>query len=911
MILSWLFLIGSSILFGVGVTLAIEFYFFKKYFFHQRTVNPKLKIPLQPFELPKILLESIRSKQPTGKESCTAVNLLLQFLFHELRDTEKIRKWFRNKLSLEFEELLSRSAIGRMIGSIKICDINLGSEFPVLNSIVVQNVNVNKDFSHIDSLDLKLDVNYCGGFELIVNANMLLGKAAYVSIKVLELNGEGRLQFTRLPYSHWSFTFYNEPKLQLQVESLFQGRPLPQITNLIASQIRKSLKKKHTLPHYKLRYKPFFSISENVFPASNISPGRLQIIIHQVSRLNEMASDHEIYCLAAVDSLPWVEIVNHKNSSYYVLDLIITKKLSQQLGFIFKQEFSEERSQTCVILENVIPDTPASKGEACRGDVIVSIDGKKVTNLHQAPKFIKSAAVQFTLRVERQLQKKIIEEKSSNVAEIQPTPQAWFSGLRKRKGSETDSCNSSPPASLSSSPAKRLGSSPEHKKLTTTAPKSLDLTYDNEFNLGMSKTKPVSHNQVVQFQESFNVNVGPEDKYLNINVRTNETSGQKDKLLGYINVPLSELQNLSDFIKSFQLKPPDSFAASNSRNYKLSGQNGFIPLLCYGDILLTLQHVPSVEAASSPVLTAVKSLSSETVGSADSSTLSSRPASGERKHDFIRTQFQTSTQCTFCGKKIWLKDAEKCRNCGMTCHKKCVTKCKAETICNPEGKKSQLDDAYDPNRRPSVQPEIITTSPEETPQPTPKKGLGSLLASVASASRGLKRVGSANNLALPGNQCVNVQSKSLPPSPQQSPAPSRKPSLPMELSEDITTLLQTLMQQGSDQGDMMGFAKESGKTLYEDLNLSERKAKINEMINKLKSAIDSESEIRFTLAKEEQTSKDPTNKTKTAFLIGKSDQKAEALTVLMLHFCAGLQHIQDLEEQEKETFMANESYMKE
>lgn len=53
----------------------------------------------------------------------------------------------------------------------------------------------------------------------------------------------------------------------------------------------------------------------------------------------------------------------------------------------------------------------------------------------------------------------------------------------------------------------------------------------------------------------------------------------------------------------------------------------------------------------------------------------------------------------------------------------------------------------------------------------------------------------------------------------------------MELSEDITTLLTTLLQQGSDQGDMMGFAKETGKTLYEDLSLAERKEKINEMVS--------------------------------------------------------------------------------
>lgn len=49
-----------------------------------------------------------------------AVNLLLQFLYHELRDTEKVRNWFRKKLSVEFEQLLSSSAIGRMIANIKV-----------------------------------------------------------------------------------------------------------------------------------------------------------------------------------------------------------------------------------------------------------------------------------------------------------------------------------------------------------------------------------------------------------------------------------------------------------------------------------------------------------------------------------------------------------------------------------------------------------------------------------------------------------------------------------------------------------------------------------------------------------------------------------------------------------------------
>jgi hypothetical protein len=50
------------------------------------------------------------------------------------------------------------------------------------------------------------------------------------------------------------------------------------------------------------------------------------------------------------------------------------------------------------------------------------------------------------------------------------------------------------------------------------------------------------------------------------------------------------------------------------------------------------------------------------------------------------------------------------------------------------------------------------------------------------------------------------------------------------------------------------------------------------------------------LARKEQESRDPTEHTRIAFLIGKSDEKVQALTVLMLHFCAGLQHTQDQEE---------------
>ena len=78
-------------------------------------------------------------------------------------------------------------------------------------------------------------------------------------LSVKRVTGKARLQFTRVPYTHWSLSFYTEPILKLEVQSQFQGRQLqPQIISLITGQIRRAICRKHTLPRYKLRYKPFF-----------------------------------------------------------------------------------------------------------------------------------------------------------------------------------------------------------------------------------------------------------------------------------------------------------------------------------------------------------------------------------------------------------------------------------------------------------------------------------------------------------------------------------------------------------------------------------------------------------------------------------------------------------------------------
>lgn len=115
--------------------------------------------------------------------------------------------------------------------------------------------------------------------------------------------------------------------------------------------------------------------------------------------------------------------------------------------------------------------------------------------------------------------------------------------------------------------------------------------------------------------------------------------------------------------------------------------------------------------------------------------------------------------------QIWLKDAVQCVACQMCCHKKCILKCQNATVCgsasdpassqygvNPEFKLTEVSDLHTPD-----------VAPEELPDTGHRASIGDFIA------QGLKRVNSANNLAIPALVSLSQSTKSLPPSPQQTP----------------------------------------------------------------------------------------------------------------------------------------------
>ena len=173
------------------------------------------------------------------------------------------------------------------------------------------------------------------------------------------------------------------------------------ITSLISNQIRKAVRRKHTLPNYKLRYKPFFhkTPEEDVGESEGIQPnGVLEVKVSEISRL--MCPSHltDIYCTITMASLAFVEA--HQQDDRHVmvsLDVEIHKAKNQQIGIIFKQS-----SADLVEIEAVLPNTPACKSNLKVGDILLAIEGKRVATIQQVAKVIKSLQTNnFSLRIDR------------------------------------------------------------------------------------------------------------------------------------------------------------------------------------------------------------------------------------------------------------------------------------------------------------------------------------------------------------------------------------------------------------------------------------------------------------------------------------------------------------------------------
>ncbi|XP_059677032.1 PDZ domain-containing protein 8 isoform X2 [Gavia stellata] len=343
------------------------------------------------------------------EETCHFLNAIFLFLFRELRDTALVRNWVTKKIKVEFEELLQAKMTGKVLEGLSLRDVSLGNVLPVFKAVKLIRPVVCNEEGCPEELGFEVDLEYNGGFHLAIDADLVFGKSAYLFVKISRVMGKLKLVFTRLPFTHWSFSFMDDPVILFEVKSQFEGRPMPQLTSIIVNQFKKVIKRKHTLPNYKIRFKPFFPFQ--VLPPDEyedrdlciqdvlLTEGRLKVTLIECTRLLMFGSyerETNVHCTMELSSNVWEE---KSRSSIKTAELV--KGNLQSVGLTLRLVQSKEEDAGHVVIETVTPNSPAAAADLQRGDRLLAIGSVKITSTVQVLKLIRQAGDRVLVFYER------------------------------------------------------------------------------------------------------------------------------------------------------------------------------------------------------------------------------------------------------------------------------------------------------------------------------------------------------------------------------------------------------------------------------------------------------------------------------------------------------------------------------
>ncbi|XP_057200683.1 PDZ domain-containing protein 8 isoform X2 [Triplophysa rosa] len=385
----------------------------------------------QPSSPPPCQSDSLHTSKA---ETCDFLNAIFLFLFRELRDTPVVRHWITKKIKVEFEELLQTKTAGRLLEGLSLRDISLGNSVPVFKTAkLMKPVAVNED-NMPEELNFEVDLEYNGGFHLAIDVDLVFGKSAYLFVKMTRVAGRLKLQFTRMPFTHWSFSFLEDPLIDFEVKSQFEGRPLPQLTSIIVNQLKRVIKRKHTLPNYKIRYKPFFPFQVQPPLVSScdldmsirdtlLLEGRLRVTLVECSRLFILGSyerETYVHCTIELSASEWREktrssikesfspstCIAQPSHTYRcpfpaLFNTEVIKGPSGSVGMTFRHVPATDGDTVHVSIESVTPNSPAALADLQKGDRLIAIGGVKVTSSVQVPKLLKQAGERVIVLYER------------------------------------------------------------------------------------------------------------------------------------------------------------------------------------------------------------------------------------------------------------------------------------------------------------------------------------------------------------------------------------------------------------------------------------------------------------------------------------------------------------------------------
>eukprot|EP00800_Vazella_pourtalesii_P018134 TRINITY_DN5738_c0_g1_i3.p1 TRINITY_DN5738_c0_g1~~TRINITY_DN5738_c0_g1_i3.p1 ORF type:complete len:609 (+),score=139.72 TRINITY_DN5738_c0_g1_i3:239-2065(+) len=201
-----------------------------------------------------------------------------------------------------------------------------------------------------------------------------------------------------------------EPLIEIRVAPEFQGRNVSQLITPIEKLINLFIRKKHTMPNYKVRRSPIFpklvpqSAGVQLYMHDTaLSEGVLEVDILGCSRLLEIPEAKRAFCTAAITDKQWKplnRLVRPANGP--MLNLTIEKAHGMEHGISFQRYQDQEMELNCIVVSDVTASSPASKAGVMKGDFVFFINGVEVKSVSKAKSLIETTpSGNFILTVQR------------------------------------------------------------------------------------------------------------------------------------------------------------------------------------------------------------------------------------------------------------------------------------------------------------------------------------------------------------------------------------------------------------------------------------------------------------------------------------------------------------------------------
>ncbi|KAH7970036.1 hypothetical protein HPB52_023925 [Rhipicephalus sanguineus] len=622
----------AGFILGAFVMISLELFGFYKAVKLPPRPRTKPFTKFLPIHLPQKLLRLVQPGNWSKQRGFLIVaNLLAQFLFREWKDSIFLRRLLLSAISKGLQDA-QRGAAGKI-------------------------------FERIQEVDIFISLDYAGGVTLAVDAELIIGGVASLAVKVNHFSAKSRLQFSRKPYTHWSFAFYEEPKILISVESSLQGQSFPQIANIISSTIKRTLRIKHTIPSYKIRIKPFVLLPDLRIAAplqEKISQsGKLEITVVECSRLVLCEGSFQLYCMVSIEDSQWINVDNIVGTSWIPIELEINKERGQATGVELKE-----------------------------GDIVVSIKGTDVTEIKQAYKLLAKHGEKITMKVERKSEfkwhKQAAQEQKGQAHKPgeQSATAHGTSAIEDTKTKNTIVTTKTTLASLlGTQKVKKIGDSEEIQARAKSKNQPLERT-----QFVLSTRDPV-------FLDKFTFDIKNNLKYINIGIFSKgqiiSLHGMKnrpsDTMLAYNSIPLTyvldECQKTTQgfFGPVIKLLCPE-FQQLPKDLVKYSTLNGFDPRLCYGDITLHFVFKGEYKFKGGPQQDVEEMHDLMGLESSWSSSMKTQ-ATKNLAHHFEDVTLKKIIVCKYCDNRIWLGYGCRCKECNMIVHTKCRPLAQQKTLC--------------------------------------------------------------------------------------------------------------------------------------------------------------------------------------------------------------------------------------